>query len=381
VFSCEGHLQRKFRERARDQDKLTGAQIWSLWPKHRRNDPNPLPGPLWSPDHYRAFLDQVLTLDPERSKNVTSWIVHHDRTIRRQFDLRDQYPGMPRGSGAVEAGIVKLGAWLGARTRAFQNVRRINITLGLMRANLGGHADPSLYSRIIRDELERTGGRPDIKWRAHHLPWAVSPDRPSPPGSLFRLADDAQATTEANRRRYWVSAQATSMAKKIAAMNDYHYLVGAPPLVLTSARTPSVSVAGKMVSDFPKYMDEWDPTNALDPYSTPAGRDVEVDWICMDAPTHRWHRSISARLVRLLGCRECKRHRGAGVEAKVGSDPAQLRASLKAIREAWGNYEELRPAAVAELPADPAWLADDEYTVLGEKGLVAATAEAWRRTA
>jgi hypothetical protein len=124
-----------------------------------------------------------------------------------------------------------------------------------------------------------------------------------------------------------------------------------------------------------------DPTNALDPYSTPAGRDVEVDWICMDAPTHRWHRSISARLVRLLGCRECKRHRGAGVEAKVGSDPAQLRASLKAIREAWGNYEELRPAAVAELPADPAWLADDEYTVLGEKGLVAATAEAWRRTA
>lgn len=179
VFSCEGHMQRRFRERAHDEDRLPGIDIWNLWPRHDRHDPNPIPGRLWSRDDYRALLDKVLAYDPELVKNISSWIRRHDRTIRRQFDLREQHSGFPRSSGAVESGIVKIGDWLGERTRSLQNVRRMNIMLGLMRANLGGHADPSLYSRIIRDELARTGGRPKLNWREFHL----SAKRP---GALLR---------------------------------------------------------------------------------------------------------------------------------------------------------------------------------------------------
>jgi hypothetical protein len=166
------------------------------------------------------------------------------------------------------------------------------------------------------------------------------------------------------------------MNKKVAVMNEYHFLVGAPPLELTAAKTPGVRVGGKMVSDFPKYLDEWDPANALDPTTTPAGRDVEVDWICADNPSHRWRQSISERLIRLLGCRECNRVRGVAAEAKIGNDPEQLRASLTAIRAAWADYEGPRPAVVAGMPPDPGWLADDEFAVLAEKGVVAAAADA-----
>lgn len=58
----------------------------------------------------------------------------------------------------------------------------------------------------------------------------------------------------------------------------------------------------------------------------------------------------------------------------MGNDPDVLRASLLEIRTAWGDYEGSQPAVATEQPPNLDWLADDEYAVLEEKGLVAATA-------
>ena len=349
VFSCEGHLAEKFRDRALTEDNRTGVEVWDLWPEHRRGDPAPPRGPLWTPDDYRSLLDKVLAHPPHEVRAISSWIRGHDRTIRHQFALRADYPGLPRGTGALEAGLVKIRDWLGDRPRSFQNVRRMNVMFGLIRANLGGHADPALYSRVIRAELDRTNGRPKLDWRRHHLAHPVASGH-APPGSLFRLADDARDTALAGRRAYWVSAQASTMAKKAAILNDYHFLVGAPPIELTSARTPAVKLRGRKVSDFPTFLDEWDPGNTLDPYTTPAGSGEEVTWICANVPSHRWPDRICDRLVRLLGCPTCNRVRGIAAHEPAKNDSQSLRDRLTAIRSAWGPYEAPLP-----IPAPAAW--------------------------
>lgn len=340
VFSCEGHLQEKFRERARNEDHLAGAQVWDLWPEHKRSNPNPPPGPLWSRDDYRAFLDKILAYPPEKVVNITSSIKHHDRVIRHQFDLKDAFPYLPKGTGALEGGMVKVRDWLGDRTTRFQNVRRMNVMFGLMRANLGGKADAPLYTRIIRAELERTNGRPAVNWRQHLLAYGVVSGQQNPPGSLFQLSDDAKGTIESARRPYWVSAQASTMERKVAVLNDYHFVVGAPPIKLSTARTPGVVLTGRMLTDFPTFLDEWDPTNPEDPYAMRAGHYAEeVGWICADNPAHRWRAKISDRLIRLVGCGTCNRVRGIAAQNAGGKDPQLLRDALKATRDAWGDFD------------------------------------------
>ncbi|HXG25373.1 MAG TPA: hypothetical protein VNL94_00755 [Candidatus Binatia bacterium] len=271
IYSCEGHLQNKFRERAIEQDGLSGFEVWRLWPVHDRNNPDAPPGPLWTRDDYRRFLDQILTYAPDQVLNTTSWIRHHDRVIREQFDLRDAFPGMPRGTGALEGGLDKIRSWLGTRTRRFQNVRRMNVMFGLMRANLAGDADPAHYSRIIRDELARTNGRPQFDWGKHLLAFPVKSRQLNSVGSLYRLSDDAQGTTESQRNAYLVSAQASTMARKIASLNAYQFTIGARQLELTKAKAPMVQLKGLKLRDFPTFLDEWDPANPGDPYELSAG--------------------------------------------------------------------------------------------------------------
>jgi hypothetical protein len=356
VFSCEGHLQNKFRERALDQDGLTGFDVSRLWPEYDRNDPYAPRGPLWTRDDYRRFLDQVLTYPADRVLNITSWIRHHDRVIREQFDLRDAFPGMPRGTGALEGGLDKIRSWLGTRTRRFQNVRRMNVMFGLMRANLAGEADPAHYSRIIREELARTNGRPNFDWQQHLLAYPVKSRQLNPVGSLYRLSDDAQRTTEGQRNAYLVTAQASTMVRKITALNAYHFTIGARQFELTKAKAPMVKLTGLKLRDFPTFLDEWDPANPGDPHELSAGHGYNVGWICSDNPAHRWRSAPVARLGRLLGCPKCNRVRGFAAANAGSRDPAFMREALKAIRQRWGSFETpsatpVAPSAVAPGPS------------------------------
>jgi hypothetical protein len=346
VFSCEGHFQRKFQERADKKDRLPGIDVERLWPKSKPGVPlaeRPR-GPLWTPDDYRALLDAVLAYEPSKVASITGWLLDHDEVVHRQFEIRAAHRGeaLPRSNAAVEAVIADLKLALGRRTKVIQNVYRTNIMLGLIHARLGNHTSVDSYAKVIRRELEDSRGRPEINWRAHHYKGRVKSGQPGPKGSLFDLADHYQKLGEEDHRRYNVRKQASSMEKKLLEHNIYHFLNGYEPLTLTDGKTPSVRSSGKFLRDFPMIRREWDadwPANAqLDPDTINAGHyKFEVGWVCHEDPSHRWRQTISERCQRLLGCPECLRlRRKAGIAVK---DRRPLHVRLASVRAGWGEYE------------------------------------------
>ena len=357
VYSCEGHLQRKFRERALAEDKLAPVDVVRLWPEYKRGVPaeEQLRGPLWSRDDYRRLLDAVLAFPEQSVANVSSWLRYHDELIRRQFVLREEFPGFTRGNGAVEAVIDQLRDMLGERTKVLQNVYRTNLMLGLIRAHLGHHDDRDLYVRIIRDELARTNGKPRINWREHHYQGRVRRGKPAPEGSLFHLADTYELMGERAQRDYWVSRQAGSMEKKLLEHNIFHFLNGYPPLRLTDSPTPSVAVGGLRLRDFPLIRREWDPANTLDPDTISASLNRIVSWICFENPAHRFPASVNTRCTRLTGCQECQRVRG----IRAGASSLTPRQHLLRIHEEWGPYEE-QPVATELAPLPQLAERDDD---------------------
>jgi hypothetical protein len=346
VFSCEDHFQKKFHQHALEDDKIKPVHVNRLWPESKRGmaSADKPRGPLWAPDDWRRLLDKVLAMPEEEVEAITGWIINHDEAVRRQFELRREHAGCPRGTGAVEAFIVEIGDMLGKRTQQFQNVFRTNIMLGLIHANLGHHANVEMYTRVIREELERTNGRPDINWRARHYKRRVRRGRPGPPGSLFHLADQYQKVGESEQQRaYWVEKQASSLAKKMLDHNIYHFLNGYPLLTLTDAKT-TVRTSGLRLRDLPLIRREWDyedrANQRLDPDTVSPGHDkFEVAWVCHDDPTHRWTATINARCGRLQGCPKCRY-----LPAK---EKPSNRTLLNAVRASWGDYDDERTGAVA----------------------------------
>jgi hypothetical protein len=84
----------RFRERALSKDGRRGIDVSRLWPEHKPWIEDPPPGPLWSRDHYRRFLDAVLAYPPERVESITTWIRDHDET-----KVQGQFPEHQPGSG------------------------------------------------------------------------------------------------------------------------------------------------------------------------------------------------------------------------------------------------------------------------------------------
>lgn len=356
VYSCEGHLRRKFCNRALTQDKLSGFEVERLWPEWKRTEPpdSQPRGPLHERDSYRRLLDGVLAYPESKVENISSWIRAHDETIRRQFDLRDarRAERYPRGNGAAEAVIEQLGDVLGDRTKVIQNIYRTNIALGLIAAHMGHLDDRAVYQRIVRDELERTNGRPEIDWREHHYAGRVRRGTPAPKGSLFHLADYYQGLGEREQRTYWVDKQASSMEKKLLHHNIYAFLNGYPKLTLTKSKTPAVSLSGLKLRDLPLIRREWDPANSRNPDEIAATHyKQKFDWICFDDPAHRFSSTVLARCARLTGCPECQRVRGAARSRKTTN-----REALRLIRERWGDFE----AVSAEAVPVPAGVPPDE---------------------
>lgn len=187
--------------------------------------------------------------------------------------------------------------------------------------------------------------RPRLNWRQFHNPWSQRK-------GLFRLSDAAKQRVEQDQRNYLMNAQASSVARKFARMNDHHLASGFPPIELTGARTPSVNLDGKMLADFPFIAREWDPANEGDPATTSAGSSTEVGWVCaMHQPPHRWRTKVSNRTRRLTGC-TTQRGRAAEKDMEDASD-------LASIRAAWGDYE-APPAPVAENAPEGEWFDEED---------------------
>lgn len=281
LYSCEGHLLMNYQEHAK-ADGWTPLATDELFGDAFHNV-----------DGWRDFIGRLLDEPPSTVANIAAWVERRSELIVHQMTKRRR--GYPRGIGAMEKAIGQLDDWIGDRRKVFQNVRRTNLALGLMRAQIAGHADARLYTRIVRDELLAVGHRPDIDWRKHH-------DKLGRRG-LYALVDRAAERREAYRPVALIAAKNRSVGAKVALANAYRATLGFPPLELNrKAKTVSVKTAGQMLTDRPEILREWDPENERDPRTTRASLEKDAKWICSIDPSHRWPASIGQRCLRLTGC-------------------------------------------------------------------------------
>lgn len=216
-------------------------------------------------------------------------------------------PGYPRGIGSLESIIEQLDDWIGKRRKIFQNVRRTNLALALMCAQLGSHADAARYSRIIRSELEAVDAHPDIDWRKHH-------DKVGRRG-LYALVKASGLRTKAAGLATNTATRNRSIEGKIILADAYRTTLGFPPLVIKrTAKTVSINMHGQMLTDQPEITRNWDtaanPTLRLEDLKASYGKPVY--WFCLNDPTHTWATSPRSRCATLVACPACgRRKRGA----------------------------------------------------------------------
>ena len=295
IYSCEGHLLRLF-EKFAARDGFSPIEAKALWGDALRDE-----------DHWREFLARVLSRPIADVEEIAEWVGRSHELVERQFGLRRR--GYPRGTGAMEAALGRIDEWIGRRRKTFQNVRRLNFVLALMRAQLGGHADPAAYAQIVRAEIERLRtespdrfGRPVIDWWKHLDPPGVR--------GVSELVDQAAARRQALQADYLGAAKRRSIERKALLTNAYHSSVGAPLVeVMPAARSASVRTAGKPLSDFPLVFREWDPDqNGGDaPADEPASSSKRRQWRCHFDPSHTWPAVVNQRCARLTGCPDCSK--------------------------------------------------------------------------
>jgi hypothetical protein len=198
-----------------------------------------------------------------------------------------------------------------------QNVRRIDLTLALMRAQIAGHADVATYARVVREQLSAAGGRPTIDWREHH-------DKGGRRG-LFALVDAAESRRVAHHAVATVSAKNRSIEAKILLADAYRATFGLPPLeVNRTAKTVSVSTRGQRLGDRPEVARELDPMHP-DALDERASSDRVVSCICSIDPDHRWPAPITQRCMRLTGCPiHAREAQNAGKGRRLPSKPVEV---------------------------------------------------------
>lgn len=293
LYSCEGHLIRTFQKTARADGWTPNAAV-ELFGNAFRN-----------PTEWRAFVVRLMDLPDAEVAGLTEWVARESPTVVAQMALRK--PGYPRGIGALESVIEQLDDWIGKRRKVFQNVRRTNLALALMCAQLGAHADAARYSKIIRSELEAVDAHPDIDWRKHH-------DKVGRRG-LWNLVKASSMRAKAASLVRNVSARNRSIEGKVILADAYRATLGFPPLVINrTAKTVSINMHGQMLTDRPEITRNWDtaanPTLRLEDLKASYGK--PVNWFCLNDPTHTWATSPRSRCATLAGCPECgRRKRGA----------------------------------------------------------------------
>jgi hypothetical protein len=295
LYSCEGHLIKRFLDRAYDDDQISPRAALALFDDALRGQ-----GQWWE------FVRRVAVLPARDRQAISSWISYHHALVLDQMAKRRR--GFPRGIGALEAFIVKTGDWIGERRKVLMNVRRTNLMLGLMRNQLGHHADAAAYTEIVRRVIAAKS-RPHSQAPANLVNWRANHDRQGKP-SLYDLVDQSVDRGRAYASSAQRDALHRSMERKIAAANDYRESLGYPPLRVSTNAPPQVLVGGDKLSDHPEVAREWDHArNEKAPTEVAAGSPKKAHWICANDPTHLYQASVNQRTSGLTGCSRCA-HRG-----------------------------------------------------------------------
>ncbi len=283
----------------------------------RRYGAHPLYGAieaaLHSPETWAAFKAAIEEHVPLDRLALRGWIATNETLIERQWRLErrwlaEQGPYLPLSTGGLEG---RVGEWLAPlRRRAgrWQNVRRLNLVLGLITLRGRGQAHEARYAALVRTRFGATAERSHLAsemtdegiswWRTWH-------DRDG--ASLPRLVHDAERRTRRREEDDHRQRLRHRLAEIYARQNDLRAQYGIPVPPSGRPRRPTerpASVAGKVITDFPDLVAEWafDLNGDLDPATVAAGSSVRIAWRCALTPEHVWETRAADRTHKASFC-------------------------------------------------------------------------------
>jgi len=329
---------------------------WATHPLHEATL-----GALRGPAEWSAFLALVERHVPPDRLELRGWIATNEPLIRRQWEIADRHPGLPRSTGALEG---SLGEWLAPiarRAGRWQNARRLDLVLGLMTLRARGEAREARYAGIIRAAFAARGNRSHLREEEVGLPletyrgrerlmswWRTWQDRDG--ASLPRLvreADRRWRARAASDHAAWVKER---LAERYAEEADLRTRLGLPVPPSGRPRRSSShepgSVRGRRLADYPDLLLEWawDVNGDLDPARLAAGSHERVAWRCLLDGRHVWETKVVGRT---FGASSCPYHMANRVH------PAEsLAAFFPWLAREWHpTRNELRPDQVTRASA------------------------------
>jgi hypothetical protein len=288
IFYCDWHLEKNLIQAAtRD-----GAYF----------DQSPFK-PAINASFYSSNEWDTLSVLAVGKPNIQKWMVDNEPLVRHQIELRTAFPDRPHSNAAAEAAIATVYGFIRKRRYNFRNVRRLNTMLGLMTANIRESGDLLTYSNIVR---ELALAPPDLNAGMDH--GALVNDKSATVyGSIAEMILSAAGIKRTDKRTADVSAKVRSVQATADGFNAERAKTGLPLIEVRvrAGGTASVSVKGKMLTDFPEFVAEWDTAkNGHGPSGITAGHYVtESWWIC--ASGHSWQARVGDRITRLTRCQRC----------------------------------------------------------------------------
>lgn len=262
-----------------------------------------------------ALVDEHIP--PDRLE-LRSWIATNELLIERQWRIARVGNWLPRSTGSLEG---KIGEWLAPlrrRSGRWQNVRRLNLVLGLMTLRGRGEAHEARYAAVVRAHFAATGQRSHLPGQ-NELPleivagrerqmswWRTWHDRDE--ASLPRLVRESEERTLRRAADDHLRRLRGRLATIYAAESDRRTAddIPSPPRGRprrTTDRTVG-SVRGKVVADFPDLVAEWDwdVNGDLDPRTVAAAGRQRIVWRCCINPDHVWQTRVADRTTKPSYC-------------------------------------------------------------------------------
>ncbi len=268
------------------------------------------------PGEWARFTALVEEHVPPERLELRSWITTNELLIERQWRLTRFADRLPRSTGSLEG---KIGEWLAPRRAGrWQNVRRLNLVLGLITLRGRGAAHEARYAGLIRARFAATGHCSHLSGQ-NELPaeivggrerqmswWRTWHDRDE--ASLPRLVRDSEERT----RRRAEDDHARWLRERLAALYAVDHgvrterAIPSPPRGRPKRPTDRdvSSVSGKVVTDFPDLMAEWDwdVNGDLDPTTVAAGGRQRIVWRCCLNRDHVWETRVADRTIKPSFC-------------------------------------------------------------------------------
>ena len=270
----------------------------------------------WSPSRWRAFATAVRKRIPKKSAATRKWIRANTWLVLDQWALRRAHRGMPRSTGAVEANLARVRSAIDTRSGFFKNARRLDKMLGLVRLNIAGVANETMYADLIGRGLASRPTKPQRKTGRLHpvgIDW-VSPRDKAGACSIDEMIDETMSASALAFVDADADRSTRTMAAKTARVDAELAAKGLPPSRShRPVRGPRSyrRVGGMTIADFPDLNAEYDPARNKGVIASAVAATTihPVVWSChaheAEGHLHIWETPAVRRTGSMTGCPKC----------------------------------------------------------------------------